>query len=443
MDQKSKCVGEPNFAGNSHADRVSCGGEISHAEDDHVEERHVEENFERQRACSGRKQSERELLLPVARRAHRRVAFSSAGSVSQVATDSARQNASSKAAAPEQSGKSPSRRETSGDPGSPESNGTWFAGAEHVLCVNSYPNGITVSVHSGNLGSGHLGTELDGSVSVSQKSGAVEGGVDSQPGEERSHHSRYLAEHFALRVREIRDYQVPEGKYFVYKQDPRAALERHFARLYKRGVFEGATVFFGTTADPFAAFHRRFDITTACLQLFEQFRPRRLVVQTRSPMVIAALPTLKLLGERAVVGIPVESHLERSIAHYTPGEPRIAERLVAAQGLRRQGIVVNLQVMPVLPYGDLQRDAWDFAEVLERHADFITLSALASGTADDEKVLKDLPMARKLAADNQFRWLRPQAYKYVYEALKTLAPQKVKVPPVVRSRSGQLGLFAA
>ncbi len=295
----------------------------------------------------------------------------------------------------------------------------WHTNASCVICVNSYPNGITLSVHK--------------PESNILENGAAEG-VEEH---------KYLAEQFALRFKDTRDYQLSEGKYFLHKENARQSLENHLSRLHKKNLLQGATVYFGTTVDPFIAFHKRFDITSACLQLFEQYKPRKLLIQTRSPMVIAALPTLKALEGRAHVGIAIESHLEKSIARYTPGQPKISERLVAAQGLRRQGISVNLQVVPVLPYGDFFRDAWDFAEVLDRHSDFISFGALASGSAEDEKQLKELPVARKLATDKQFRWLRPYAYRYLYHALKVVAPQKLLLPVGGKAKPGQLGLFAA
>ncbi len=309
------------------------------------------------------------------------------------------------------------------DPSAPELVHHWHTNASCVICVNSYPNGITLSVHK---------PEVD----------AVEGEPAAAAAADSSE-VKYLAEQFALRFKDTRDYQVAEGKYFLHKENARQSLENHLSRLHKKNLLQGATLYFGTTVDPFIAFHKRFDVTSACLQLFEQYRPRRLVIQTRSPMVIAALPTLKVFEGRAHVGIAVESHLEKSIARYTPGQPKISERLVAAQGLRRQGVSVNLQVSPVLPYGDFFRDAWDFAEVLDRHADYISFGALASGSAEHEKQLKELPVARKLASDKQFRWLRPYAYRYLYHALKVVAPQKLLLPVNAKAKTGQLGLFAA
>lgn len=324
--------------------------------------------------------------------------------------------------------------ETPFDGNAPELTTTWSSYAQVICCINSYRNGITVSLHQGSYREGAVSSKE--SLPQEQESGTdAEKAMDIQ--------RKYLPHQFHLRVRDTRDYQLPEGKYFLYRKDLRAALEHHLSQLNQRGLLASTVVYFGTTTDPFVAFHKKFDVTTACLELLGQYKPGRLVVQTRSPMIIAALPTLKYLGEQAVAAIPIETHLERSVARYTPGMPRIAERLVAAQGLRRQGVAVNITVSPVLPYGDSYRDAWDFAELLNRHADYITFGCLADGSEANEKQLKNLPIAQKLAADQNFRWLRPHAYKHLYQALLVTAPEKLLLPVTAPVKPSQLKLFAA
>ena len=298
----------------------------------------------------------------------------------------------------------------------PELQRTWSSNAPLVCCINAYPNGVTLSVHKNK--------QLEAAANKSGSSGV--------PGS------------FNLRFKDTREYQSPPGKYFLFREDGIKRLEEKLAAIKSRGLLNGSVFYFGTTSDPFLSFHKKFDVTTRCLELFERFEPARLLVQTRSPMIISALPTLRKLREKAVVIVPIESHVERSIVRYTPGQPRIAERLIATEGLRRQGVQVCLSASPILPYGDYYRDAWDFAELLDRYSDFITLSCLASGSQSDERQLRTMAVARKLSADKEFQLLRPHAYKYLFHALKLLAPQKLHVP-VVGEKTGaaQLDLFAA
>lgn len=300
------------------------------------------------------------------------------------------------------------------DVAAPELQVSWSSQAAVICCVNAYPNGVTFSVHKNK-------ETVDNSSKTSNSPGS-----------------------FALRLKDTREYQSPPGKYFLFRDDCISRLEEKLAALRKRGLLNDAVIYFGTTSDPFLSFHKKFDVTTRCLELFESYEPGRLVVQTRSPMIISALPTLRRLREKCVVVVPIESHVERSIVRYSPGQPRIAERLVATEGLRRQGVTVCLSASPILPYGDYYRDAWDFAELLDRYSDYITVGCLASGSQADERQLRTMAVARKLTADKEFQLLRPHAYKYLFHALKILAPQKLILPvDSDKAGVGQLDLFAA
>ncbi len=294
------------------------------------------------------------------------------------------------------------------DTSSPLVRQSWHSDSKHVLCLNAYPNGITVSQH------------------------------------ECSEDSKFILESFQLRLRDTREFRLPKGKYYLYRDAVRTALEKHLSALHKSGVLARTTIYFGTVTDPFLSFRKKFDVTMACLEVIEKFKPGRLVIQTRSPMVISALPALKELAERSVVSIPVETILEDSVSSYTPGLPAISERFVAASGLRRQGVTVNLQVAPALPYGDFYKDAWKFAELLESYGDYITFGSLALGRKEEERQLKQFAICQKLAADKRYHFLRPYSYRNIFKALQEIAPEKLELP--VRedgSKSKQLNLFAA
>lgn len=299
------------------------------------------------------------------------------------------------------------------DPKAPELVRSWHSGASSIICLNPYPNGVTLSTHAGE--------------------------PESAAGDVR----RYLPGQFNLRTAEMRDYLPPTGKYFLFKENFAQTLERRLIQLRDQRQLAGAVLYFGTVNDPFANFHKKFNVTMSCLRLLEHYQPGLVVIQTRSPMVISALPTLKALGQKVVVGVPIESKLESAVARYMPGHARIADRLIAADGLRKQGIKVNLIASPVLPYGDVNRDAWDFADLLDNHADYISLGCLACGRPSDEAQLRALPVARRLVADKQYRWLRPHAYRSLYFALKVLAPEKLLLPARPRGEAAQLDLFAA
>lgn len=295
----------------------------------------------------------------------------------------------------------------------------WHSAAELILCINAYPNGVTLSMHQNEP------------LSVAEGDKVVEG------------NATFDADQFHLRVKDTRDYRIPAGKYFLHKQNYLEALEQHLSSLHRSGKLSKSVIYLGTASDPFLSFHKRFNVTMGVLRLLEQYRPGFLVVQSRSPMVIAGLPMFKAFEDKMIVAMPIETNSERSVQRYTPGQPKISERLIAARGLRMQGVAVNLMASPILPYGEFFRDAWDFAELLDRYADYISVGCLATADGSAEAQLKELEIAQRLVADDKLMWLRPHAYKYLYYALSVIASDKLLLPVKVNNKPSQLSLFAA
>jgi len=310
------------------------------------------------------------------------------------------------------------------DTSSPLLGNAWHSQATTVVCLNAYPNGITVSLHERKPeGRGSNNHAVDNKFSVDDE--------------------LWYPESFQLRLRDTREFRLPKGKYYLYRDSIRQALQKHLSQLHQAGKLYNSVIYFGTVTDPFLSFRKKFDVTMACFEVLEKFKPAKLVVQTRSPMVISALPALKKLEERSVVSMPVETILEESVKTYTPGQPTISERFVAANGLRRQGIKVNFQVAPVLPYGDFYKDSWKFAELLDLYCDHVTFGSLALGRKEEERLLKQLPLCQKLARDKKYHFLRPYSFRNIFKAMQDFAPSKLELPVISDRDSRQMNMFAA
>src|SRR5690606_18913170 len=117
------------------------------------------------------------------------------------------------------------------------------------------------------------------------------------------------------------------SRYVLRKQNPLHDLERHLVRLSDLGILRRSTIYFGTSRDPFFPFEGCFDGSMRLLELFARYAPGMLHVQTRSPLIVIALPVFTKLGKHCSVTIGFETHLEEVAAKYTPGLPRISERL--------------------------------------------------------------------------------------------------------------------
>jgi DNA repair photolyase len=226
-------------------------------------------------------------------------------------------------------------------------------------------------------------------------------------------------------------------------KNPLAELERNLQRLSRQGVLRTATIYFGVTTDPFFPFEAKFDASMRFLELFRKYTPGMLVVQTRSPLIVIALPVFKKLGAHACVSIGIETPLEESVRRYTPGLPRVSERLKTATALRRFGIQVNLQVSPVLPYGDWRNDASKFAELLAEHGDHVYVKSVTDGSDIIERKIRSTALAVNLARDRKFHWLRPDSANPLITALEAIAPEKLKAPERKHMQERQVRMFAA
>jgi hypothetical protein len=233
------------------------------------------------------------------------------------------------------------------------------------------------------------------------------------------------------------------SRYKLHRGNPLHDLERYLMGLSQQGILSASSIYLGTTTDPFYPFEGKFDASMRFLELFERYTPGMLYIQTRSPLLVIALPIFKRLREHCAVTIGIETCDEESVRRYTPGLPRVSERLKTATALRRFGVEVNLQVRPVLPYGDWKNDAGQFADLLVEHADGIYIEALTDGTEAQERRIRSSALAKRLAEDRKFHWLRPDSANPLWLAVEERAPEKLFVKPRPQLDKKQLEMFAA
>ena len=232
------------------------------------------------------------------------------------------------------------------------------------------------------------------------------------------------------------------SRYQSDRHDSLGALEGRLALLQRRGELEDSLTIFGVNADPFHPFESRFDVSMKFLNLFEKYSAGQLVIQTRSPLLVIAMPVLRQLKDRLIVTIPIETSSPEAAAKYTPHLPKISERIRVASVLRRFGIPIHMQVAPMLPYGDMKKDAAAFASMLTTNADYISVKPIYSGIKKGSKQPKSAVMER-LAAERNFSWLRPDSCKHLLQCIELLAPKKLELPNLKPSAQKQLSIFAA
>lgn len=248
---------------------------------------------------------------------------------------------------------------------------------------------------------------------------------------------------FSLRLRDDTELIRLRSRYALHKENPLHELELHLMRLSKQGALSSAVIYFGTTTDPFFPFEGKFDASIKFLELFKRYTPGLLVVQTRSPLLVIAMPVLKKLGNRVAVTLGVETIDENIVRKYTPGLPKASERLQCARALRRFGIEVTLQVAPLLPYGDWKEDAGAFADSIVDAADYIHVKPLCVGKEREDKRVSSPEIARALSTERKFHWLRHDAAVPLLAELEERAPQKLIVTERKQLQPKQMEMFAA
>ena len=233
------------------------------------------------------------------------------------------------------------------------------------------------------------------------------------------------------------------SRYALHKSKPLYELERHLMMLSQQGVLRSSVIYLGTTSDPFHPFDGKFNASMKFLELFLRYVPGMLCVQTRSPLIVLALPVFKTLGDHVQITFALETPLEESVRRYTPGLPRVDDRLRTIDTLRRFGIPVALQVSPVLPYGDWKGDAGAFADLLIEHGDSIYVRGLSDGTQRCERRTAQTTIAKKLAGDRRFHWLRADSARPLISELEARQPEKLQPPIWKTLQSKQMEIFAA
>ncbi len=250
------------------------------------------------------------------------------------------------------------------------------------------------------------------------------------------------SEHLYLRLIGIHDHLRLQSKYGLSGRAVKQELTEHLSRLSAKGLLADAEIHFGVAHDPFEGQGGHFAHALSLLEVFKTFKPKRLVLQTRSPLVVIAMPVLKQLGEHVRVVVGIETCLEDSVLKYTPGLARCEERIKTVRALKRFGIAVAVQATPVMPYGDWRKDATSFARILV-DLEVPILMPVESQQYATRSGTKSGLVAKRLAEARAFFYLRPDSANPLMEALAQLAPNALAALDVPERVERQLSLFVA
>jgi DNA repair photolyase len=188
----------------------------------------------------------------------------------------------------------------------------------------------------------------------------------------------------------------------------------------QRHRLAGQTVFLSSATDPYQPLERDFRLTRRCLEVLLKCPATRVIVHTRSPLVLQDLPLLQAFGPRLSVGFSLATDDDTVRQVVEPAAPAIPSRWAAIERLAGASVAVTLGVAPLLPIRDL-------AAFVRRARGSGVSAAWVGG-------LRLLPQDPFLALLRDHGWLHILDKACVAEVREAL---KLAFPPRRRSRPPQ------
>lgn len=219
----------------------------------------------------------------------------------------------------------------------------------------------------------------------------------------------------------------PWGAWVVAKRNLPALLERELEALDRAQRLAAATIFMSSATDPYQGLERRLKLTRAALEAFIRHPPRRLLVQTRSPIVERDLDLLRALGDRVIVSLTIETDDDSVRRALTPTSPSIERRLRCARRIRAAGVFVQIAVAPMMP-NHPQR----FAAILDEAADRVIVDTYFDGDGANGRRSRALEIGSLYERLGYEGWFQPGAEAELMAALSV----RLGAARVLFSRAG-------
>jgi DNA repair photolyase len=198
------------------------------------------------------------------------------------------------------------------------------------------------------------------------------------------------------------EHPLPWGTWVQPKLNAPVLLGQARAKLW------GRRVFLGSATDPYQYIERRYRLTRRGLEVLLECNLTRLIVHTRSHLILDDLALLRQAGTRLRVGFSIPTDDDRVRKRLEPKAPTIAVRLKTMHRLRAAGIQVYAAVAPVL-YCHPRR----FATYLKDAADGVYCDTMAY---TDQTRLTTLPRAQAYFRSHAYRALVMELEQCLREA---------------------------
>jgi len=207
---------------------------------------------------------------------------------------------------------------------------------------------------------------------------------------------------------------APWGSWVIAKINLKERLLVELAAMRKAGRLDGATVFMSSATDPYQGLERRLRISRGALEAFVELPIRRVLLQTRSPMVERDLDLLKKLGDRVIVSITLETDDDAVRRALTPTSPSVERRLKTARLLRGEGVPIQLAISPMMP-----NHAERFAALADEAAGRVIVDSYFAGDGSGGRRSRALGIGELYDRLGYQGWFRPGAEKHLLDAMRS------------------------
>jgi DNA repair photolyase len=196
----------------------------------------------------------------------------------------------------------------------------------------------------------------------------------------------------------------PWGTWVKAKANLPELLAEELAALDRAGKLDDVTVFMASATDPYQGIERQLQLTRRALQAIAQRPPRRVLLQTRSPLIERDIDLLKRLGQRLIASITLETNDDAVRRAFTPTSPSVMRRLMTARRLRQADIFTQLAISPMLP-----DDPEHFAVIAADAADRVIVDTYFDGDGSGGRRSRALGMDGLYKRLGYHEWFRPGA----------------------------------
>jgi DNA repair photolyase len=204
------------------------------------------------------------------------------------------------------------------------------------------------------------------------------------------------------------------GEWVIAKSNLPDLLEKELSALERDGRLDAVTVFMSSATDPYQGIERRLELSRRALETFLRHPIRRLLVQTRSPMVERDLELLRALSRSLIVSITLETDDESVRRAITPTSSSVERRVRTCARLREAGIFVQVAIAPMMPNHPDR-----FAEMVAQVSDRVVLDTYFEGDGANGRRSRALGVGELYERLGYGRWFQPGAERELLARLRS------------------------